>query len=147
MPKRVQRVIHSFTGDFRFLSNFTPCPIEYDKVVYPSVEHAYQAAKTEEESDRIQIANAPTPGHAKQMGRKVKLRDGWEDLKIPVMEYLLSIKFSDPTLRHLLLATDDCQLIEGNTWGDRFWGIYQGQGRNELGKLLMKVRQAIRDAS
>lgn len=43
-----------------------------------------------------------------------------------------------------LLATRDRMLIEGNDWGDTFWGMVDGEGENNLGKILMRVREEIK---
>jgi predicted NAD-dependent protein-ADP-ribosyltransferase YbiA (DUF1768 family) len=57
------------------------------------------------------------------------------------MEGLVRQKFSkDPVLRQRLLDTGDQDLVEGNTWGDTFWGVCRGQGSNWLGRILMDVR-------
>ena len=59
------------------------------------------------------------------------------------MEMLLRQKFADPALREQLLNTKDSMLIEGNNHGDTFWGVCKGEGQNQLGRLLMKIRQEI----
>ena len=134
-------VIDRFTGDYDFLSNFHPSPIEVDGVLYPTVEHAFQAAKTEDPEEKRGAAEAPTPGSAKRKGRKVQLRSDWEQVKVGIMEDLVRLKFmTHPDLREQLLATGDAQLVEGNNWNDRFWGVCRGQGRNQLGIILMKIR-------
>lgn len=56
------------------------------------------------------------------------------------MRDLLDLKFADPALAALLLATGDADLVEGNDWGDRFWGVCDGAGANMLGRLLMELR-------
>lgn len=56
------------------------------------------------------------------------------------MEQILRVKFSDPTLRKLLLDTGNAKLIEGNTWNDTFWGVCRGKGQNNLGLILQKLR-------
>lgn len=132
--------IDSFTGDFAFLSNFHPCEIEFEGIKFPTVEHAFQAAKTLSVHDREAIRAAATPGKAKRLGRKVDLRRDWNNIRVSVMEQLLRIKFSDPWLRELLDITKGATLVEGNTWNDTFWGVCKGKGDNNLGKLLMKIR-------
>jgi len=122
--------IATFQGEHRWLSNFWPVRIDYQWLVYPSVEHAYQAAKTCDEGERRTISDAPTPGIAKRLGRKVTLRPDWNEIKIGVMTELLALKFRDPVLREKLRATGHRELIEGNYWGDRFWGVCQGEGEN-----------------
>ena len=111
---------------------------------FPTVEHAFQAAKSWKLDDRVNIASAITPIKAKHLGRRVTLRPDWEEVKIGVMEELIRIKFEIPELRQALLNTDEEELIEGNHWNDRFWGVCKGTGKNHLGRILMKVRDDIR---
>lgn len=134
-------MIESFTGKYAFLSNFYRCMVEYDGKIYPSVEHAYQAAKTLDEDERNNIWNCVTAGQAKREGRKVTLRKDWGAIQLDIMYDLLRKKFKDPYLRTRLIDTGVHELVEGNYWGDQFWGIYDGKGLNWLGKLLMKVRE------
>jgi ribA/ribD-fused uncharacterized protein len=137
-------MIESFEGEYAFLSNFWPSPIDVDRTTYPTVEHAYQAAKADNRPERERIAALPTPGAAKRAGRKVTLRPDWEEIKLDLMEDLVRRKFADPVLAERLLATGDEELVEGNTWNDRFWGVCRGEGRNELGRILMRVREELR---
>src|SRR6266496_6113586 len=94
-----QQTIDKFDGKYRFLSNFLYCRIEYDDIIFPTAEHAFQAAKTISREHRYQIARASTPGYAKRIGRKVVLRPDWEEVKLDVMEEILRIKFSHPNLK------------------------------------------------
>lgn len=137
-------MIDSFAGRYRFLSNFAPCKVTYDGIEYPSTEHAYQAAKTLDPSVRRQFRDCEKPNDAKKLGRKVVLRPDWESIKLDVMEELLRQKFSQPDFKRALLNTGDEELIEGNTWGDTFWGVCKGKGANHLGKILMKIRKDLR---
>jgi ribA/ribD-fused uncharacterized protein len=138
-------MIDTFRGKYNFLSNFFPIPIVIGGELYPSVEHAYQASKAIREVDRAYIQRAHHPGIAKQRGKVVKMRQDWEYIKIRVMLDCLHAKFNDPKLRKALLRTGDEKLVEGNTWGDRFWGVCNGSGQNWLGELLMHVRWEIRN--
>ena len=138
--------IDSFQGDYRFLSNFWPVQIHYEGLVYLSVEHAYQAAKTVNRECRRAILTL-TAGQARRMGRVVPIREGWENIKLEIMLELLRLKFKHPPLFKMLLDTGYAELIEGNTWGDYFWGVCRGVGDNHLGKLLMKVRTELRGDS
>jgi ribA/ribD-fused uncharacterized protein len=138
-------VIDRFDGtEYDFLSNFHPSTIKYDGRVYRTVEHAYQAAKTNEPIDKKRIGNASTPGEAKRHGKRCTLRKDWEAIKNNVMLDLLRVKFSHEPYRSQLLATGNSKLIEGNTWGDQYWGVCRGKGKNMLGVLLMKVRDEVR---
>lgn len=132
--------IERFFGQWRFLSNFYPVDVEYEGVKYSSVEAAYQAAKSLSPITRERIRKASSPGSAKSIGRRIKLRPDWEQIKMDVMRGLLEQKFSYASLRSMLLSTGDAELIEGNDWGDRFWGVYLEEGENHLGKLLMALR-------
>ena len=132
--------IISFTGEYRFLSNFYPCFVEMKSIIYPSVEHAYQASKTFNEAERAWILSAPSPTLAKKRGKKITLREDWEEVKLKIMKELINRKFKDPSLQVLLKKTGDAELIEENWWGDTFWGIYQEKGENHLGKILMEIR-------
>lgn len=143
--------IIKFTGHYRFLSNFYPATIEYEGEKYYSLEHAYQAAKTTDLKKRETLLLKSgtnlsiSPYKAKGWGRAVHLRSDWEVIKMKVMEDLLRAKFEIHELRTQLLATGERELIEGNTWGDRFWGVVDGVGDNHLGKLLMKIRSEIQE--
>lgn len=118
-------MIEQFTGQYRFLSNFHVEPgfqfSAFGRLV-PTVEHAYQAAKAVKTEDRRYILGVPTARAAKRAGRRIARRDDWEKVKVTVMGELLRRKFSDPALRTKLLNTGEELLIEGNDWGDRFWG-------------------------
>jgi len=134
-------VIGQFTGEYRWLSNFWLQPVEYEGTLYPSVEHAYQAAKSFDIETRERFQDIMLkPGEAKRLGRRVNIRSDWEQVKLQVMLELLRKKFSDPGLKAKLLATAGQQLIEGNHWNDTFWGVCNGKGQNQLGRLIMQVR-------
>lgn len=136
--------IDSFSGDYRFLSNFYPCIVELDWEIYPSVEHAYQAAKTLNIEDRKTIQNSTSAKIAKKLGKYVSIREDWEDVKLEIMANLVWQKFSkDFDLKDKLLSTHGYELIEGNRWNDTYWGVCNGFGQNNLGKLLMAIRHEL----
>ena len=146
-------VINKFDGEYAFLSNFHPsCPIrdEYG-ISYPSVEHYFQAMKTLDKYQRINIAIQPTPGKAKYLGRRVNLREDWEQIKEQVMYDALIQKFSDPIMKKKLLVTGDATLIEGTTWHDNYWGNCSCDkckdiiAKNMLGNILMRLRSELRE--
>jgi len=137
--------INRFDKEYSFLSNFYSSPIWDDGIVYPTVEHYFQAMKTLDPNQRRTISMAATPGIAKRMGRKVQLRKDWEQVKEHYMLFALRQKFLDPTLKERLLATGDTYLEEGNTWHDTYWGVCNGVGENRLGYLLMQVREERND--
>lgn len=126
------------------LSNFHPATIYIDGKKYASVEHAYQAHKTTNETSHDLIRRAATAAEAKKLGRCVPLRQDWEDVKVPLMRRFLEAKFENPFLRPVLLETGDAELIHDNPWNDRVWGVCRGTGQNLLGKILMEIRAEIR---
>jgi ribA/ribD-fused uncharacterized protein len=137
-------MIDKFDGPFRFLSNFYPCEIVDDYgFKYGSVEAAYQASKTLDLALRKKFTELG-PGAAKRLGKLLVIRDDWTNyLKVSIMFIFLTQKFSRVDLKVYLLSTGGHELIEGNTWGDRFWGVCDGEGENNLGELLMMVRDDI----
>lgn len=140
-----QNYIAGFFKEYRFLSNFHDAQAAYDGVVYPTSEHAFQAAKTFDLDEREAILNCQTPGESKKMGRSVKLRKDWEKVKIPIMFNIVLDKFTrNEEIRKKLLETEDKILIEENNWGDKFWGQVEGIGQNQLGKILMTVRSLLK---
>jgi ribA/ribD-fused uncharacterized protein len=144
-------MINSFTGRWRFLSNFHPVTIEHQGIKYPSVEHYYVAMKIKNDQQidgkyvsyidcRELIAKMTDPAKVKQFGKILKLRKDWEDVKLDVMLWGIREKFKNEDLKEMLLSTEDQELIESNWWGDKFWGVSNGEGENHLGKILMRVR-------
>lgn len=135
-----QSTIDKFSGHYRFLSNFADSDVELDGEIYPSIEHAYQAAKTLDTGWREKIRSCKTAGEAKKLGKIVPLHSDWD--RVEVMRGLLKQKFSKGNrMRDLLDGTGDAILIEGNWWGDVFWGQSPvGTGENWLGRMLMEIR-------
>ena len=138
--------IDSFRGKYYFLSNFFPAEVTYNGLTYQNNEAAFQAQKTYSKEERIEFTTLE-PRDAKRRGRRVRLRKDWEQVKDRIMEEIVRAKFSqNEELKEQLLATGDAQLVEGNRWNDRYWGvdIRSGVGENHLGKILMKVRSELR---
>lgn len=136
--------VESFSGIFRFLSNFYSAPLMYRGIAYPTSEHAYQAAKTLNENSQMNISILGTPGEAKRYGKTVKLRPDWDEVKLRIMTEIVCAKFmQNPSLKEKLLATDDIILEEGNSWGDTYWGTCKGKGENHLGQVLMDLRDSL----
>lgn len=138
--------IDSFRGKYYFLSNFFPAEVTYNGLTYQNNEAAFQAQKTYSKEERIEFTTLE-PRDAKRRGRRVRLRRDWEQVKDRIMEEIVRAKFSqNEELKEQLLETGDAQLVEGNRWNDRYWGvdIRSGVGENHLGKILMKVRSELR---
>lgn len=137
--------INQFKGNYHFLSNFFEIPVEYDGLIYQNNESAFQAQKCLTEEEKLQFCECK-PGRAKHLGRRVKLRPDWEEVKVGIMEEIVRAKFTqNPHLGARLIATGSANLTEGNTWNDTFWGVNlnSGKGENHLGRILMKVRDEL----
>lgn len=141
------KTINSFKGEYGFLSNFYPSMLVFQGWHYPTVEHAFQAFKMTTTEDHHIVRSALTPGIAKRIARSRPKKDDWDQVRDMCMLCCLRYKFGTHLeLRDKLLATGDAILVEGNTWGDVYWGVCKGKGENKLGQLLMQVRQELRDA-
>lgn len=145
-----KNTIEFFDGKYSFLSNFYPSPIDFKKETWKTVEHLFQAAKTYDKSAQEEIRNAPTPGDAKFLGRRVALRPDWNDVKRKVMAKFVRLKFKQNSdIKEKLLRTGNALIIEGNTWHDNIWGVCicarcdKKEGQNLLGKILMEARTEI----
>ena len=135
--------IDKFHEEFDWLSNFFPCQVKFEGLTFTSSEAAFQAAKCADQNEREKFVNL-SAGRTKRLGKKVNLREDWNRVKIDVMREVLICKFSqNPELKEKLIATGNEELIEGNNWNDRFWGVCRGVGQNHLGKLLMEIRRTI----
>lgn len=139
--------IEEFTGEFGFLSNFARTPFTWGGRTYPTVEHAFQCMKTTDARQREWVLSAQTPSDANTRGRRVQLRDGWDEIRHTVMTGAVRAKFADPQLAGMLVGTGDRLLVEGNRWHDNVWGncvcgrpACAAEGQNLLGKLLMQIR-------
>lgn len=136
-------MINEFRGKYYFLSNFYETPVTWNGLTYLNNEAAFQSAKTF--SDRECFTNLD-PSSAKKLGRKVQLRSDWENVKDDVMYEICKAKFSQNTeLKKRLLSTGNEHLEEGNTWGDKIWRTVNGIGENRLGKILMRIREELRN--
>jgi hypothetical protein len=143
-------IISDFRDQYSFLSNFYQLGLDFkDKTGCFTVEHAFQASKTNDMTMKEMIKHAPSPSTAKRMGRNVPLREDWDVVKDSMMEFFLRVKFENPELKKLLLETKGKTLVEGNVWHDNYWGNCKCEkcqsvpGKNMLGKLLMKIRDEL----
>jgi ribA/ribD-fused uncharacterized protein len=135
-----------FRNDNFYLSNFFESPfIDKDKS-YVTAEHYYQSKKTEDNNLSEKIRLVDSPGMAKKLAQNIEIRKDWKDIRIDVMRKAIILKFDQNIdIKEKLLNTGTRKLIEGNYWGDKFWGadIETLKGKNMLGKLLMEYRDGI----
>ena len=138
-------MINQVRDDFFVLSNFYSAPVKYGGYTYRSNEAAFQAQKTLVETQRIQFIHL-NPSDAKRKGRHVNLRPDWEEVKDNIMYEIVLAKFTqNEALRKRLISTGEEELIEGNDWGDQYWGVSNGSGKNKLGQILMRVREEVKN--
>ena len=139
-------MIKEFKGDFRWLSNFAPCKIELDGLIYPSVEHAYMSAKNNNTYWKEFCMTEKSAGFVKKESYKLILTLDWDNKKIEVMKHSLIQKFNQEPYKSKLLNTENEFIQEGNMWNDKFWGVClkTGKGENNLGRMIMDIRTKLR---
>lgn len=125
--------IPSFRGELFFLSNMYPCNVQGFKCVEACFQ-AHKVAGTETYTAFLRLNGY----ESKKLGKQVKLRSDWNEVKLSIMEQILREKFQEELLQKLL--TIKGEIVERNNWGDTYWGVCNGKGQNQLGKLLMKIR-------
>lgn len=140
----VINVIQEFKGEYAFLSNFYHAPFILETITYPTVEHYFQAKKTTNRMDFQKVLFTNSPNAAKSIGRKIKMRSDWNQVKDNIMFHGVYAKFDqNKDLQYKLISTSTQILKEGNNWGDTYWGVdlKTGIGENMLGKILMRCRE------
>ena len=139
-------MITEFQNEYRWLSNFAPVKIKLDGLGFPSVEHAYMSAKSDDVEWKKFCSNSNnTAGDVKRKSRSILLKDDWNEIKIEVMANCIKQKFNTEPYRTKLLETGTQHIQEGNRWNDKFWGVClkTNKGENHLGRLIMDVRSAL----
>lgn len=145
-------MIYTFTKEpYTWLSNMELVDIRLKGHIFPSVEHAYVSEKRPKHDEDWRDLCSKREIPAKQLkvyARKIELRPDWEEVKLFVMEHCLRDKFNNPKYKTLLLETGNQNIQEGNYWNDTFWGVDLKQdpniGENHLGRLIMKIREELR---
>ena len=146
-------MIENFNKEFYYLSNFYPISYtleSHDDILYKSVEHGFQSEKAINIEDRNRIIEQKTPGLAKRLGKNIKCKPQWDEIKLEIMKKHVLAKFQqNDYIKKKLISTNNIILIEGNTWHDNFWGkcscvkCISCEKNNNLGKILMEVRDIL----
>lgn len=142
-------IINGFTGEYRWLSNFTPVDIEFRGNIFPSVEHAYVSAKSKDPKFiKTCMDSNNSPGKIKRLCRSIEIVSNWSEVKDLVMSELVNKKFNTEPFKTLLINTGDSIIVETNKWHDNYWGSCRcvrcgDRGKNTLGKLIMRIRDDI----
>ena len=144
------RFYRSNVKPYGAFSNLYRRPIELDGRIYPTAEHAYQAAKARKAEVRDWILAAPSPALLAMAAHGLYRWDivtNWSQIKFERMRTVLRAKFSQhPDLRDLLISTRQARLVESGTVNNavnRLWGEVNGRGQNMLGVLLMELRDEL----
>jgi ribA/ribD-fused uncharacterized protein len=134
--------IKGFFDEYRWLSNFHVCQILWNGMLFTSTEAAYQSAKCLYKDDAMKFTQYD-PKTAKQQGRLItRTRPQWDVVRFNVMAEVTFLKYlHHKDLREKLLDTADMYIEETNGWKDQYFGVYNGIGENNLGRILMATRE------
>lgn len=133
-----------FSGELSFCSNFYHATLKFKEIDFHTAEHAYQWAKCKNQLDKNEILKSTNPVDAKKIGRHAEMVDNWDNIKIQTMYEILKAKFNNLYLAERLIKTENQELVEHNYWKDYYWGVCDGKGENWLGRLLMKIREELK---
>lgn len=145
----LNETVEGFREKYFFLSNMYVTPCQYNGLEFKSSEHLYQWLKVPDTERwwKDKIFNAPDGKVAKALAANEKcphviekLGHPWTVFRIGIMDVALRSKFENRELRQRLIDTGSLNIVEHNTWGDTFWGVHRGTGKNHLGKMLMGLR-------
>ncbi|KAI0300495.1 hypothetical protein B0F90DRAFT_1629754 [Multifurca ochricompacta] len=147
IPTLILATLFSFVPRF---TNFSLHSVEYGGKIYATAEHRdLQALKFMTTNPALAevIRTQPSARAArKEAGfQRAHQRQDWFDVNVEAMDTVLYEKFTQHRdLQEKLLSTGNRELVEDSP-DDIFWGIGRdGQGRNELGKALMRLRGRLR---
>ena len=166
--------VDSFRYKYACFSNFSNHKVNYKGLTYENSEAAFQAQKFEDENVK-QLFKSLDPSKVKALGRskviflntegeyyknklpsdigqrsnkftKHTMRSDWDKIRVEEMYQIVKNKYEQNSdIKEVLLSTGERELIEGNTWGDRFWGQVDKTGLNYLGRILMQIRYELRN--
>lgn len=147
VPEETEDSILGLFGKYRPLSNFHDAAVTVAGRTYRCSEAAYMAEKTDNYTEKNILTNCRGK-EAKSYGQSVTLKPNWDEFKIFAMQKVIRCKFyQNAELTELLLSTGNKTIVESNWWGDKFWGVCGGEGRNWLGIILMHTRDELRAAA
>lgn len=144
-PNNYSNAIYFYAKNEPFgeFSNFADFGFYLNNQFYQTVEHFYQAAKFSDPAHQQKILSARTPKEAAELGksRQHSLINNWDQIRNHLMFQAVKKKFDHhPELKILLLSTGQQLIIENSPY-DHYWGIGKnGNGQNQLGKVLMLIR-------
>ena len=139
-------MINTFRDKYDWLSNFYKVKIVIKGVEFNSVENAYMSMKSTD-VEWVKFCEEKSPVLVKKKSRSIDVRSDWDDIKLKAMDHCLKQKFNQEPFRTKLINTLDENIVEGNWWGDVFWGVNlkvdPNVGENHLGRLIMEIRKEL----
>lgn len=146
-------VVGFFIGGWYMFDNFAPFQVDHKGVLYPTLEHAYQSLKyiqtNPDLAETIRLLGSPVEVYefTRNMSVSTHIEMDWDSKKINIMEELCREKLQQhPTIQRELLVTGSRTMVEMNDI-DSFWGWGADRnGRNELGKIWMRLRKELTHA-
>jgi len=134
-----------FKNRYSFLSNMCSLgqTVKIGDIVVRTTENYYQAMKSSNPAIRDFIAQL-NPYEAKRIARETKQKEDFNNNKLTIMKDAIEVKFNLPVFKFLLLATNNTKIVEDNYWNDTYWGVCEGVGENNLGKLIMEKRDSLK---
>lgn len=144
---KAKNTIRGFYGNYQFLHNDYDVPVTIDGITYRCNMSAYEAQKISDYYEKKKFADLDGLV-AYELGKRIKTTDDFEENKLNIMKKIVYAKFvQNEELKRKLLDTGDKILICSNYYGDKFYGVVEGKGKNHLGKILMEVRDELRRES
>lgn len=142
------KIIGFYEREFYVFSNFSSFAIKWRGKVWQTSEHAYQASRFIDQPKIFEkIFRAKSAHEAYKLAQKYKNKKfgDYRDDDLKYMEEILRLKLAqNPYVKEKLLQTKNLLIVEDSP-KDSFWGWGKNKkGRNELGKIWMKLRDELR---
>lgn len=135
--------ITALKGDYEFLAMTYNYPITVDGITYTNAEAAFWSQRIMDKKARNKLSRLSAM-KARAKALQAEPIDDWDETKDDILKRILEIKFKDESLRMRLLSTGDALILNNNTYRDEYYGIYNGKGKNVLGKMLMELRSSLK---
>lgn len=138
-----------FLDGWYVFDNFAPFQIEWRGKLYPTAEHAYQAAHFLETKPELaeKVRQCRSPREASDFANDNKAHDDpeWKEKKLSIMQEIVRAKLEQhPFIHKTLLDSGEMEIIEMND-DDEYWGWGKNHdGQNNLGKIWMSLRSEIK---
>lgn len=142
-------MIHTLEGK---LDIFFPFEVNFGGVTFPSVGHAFESARSLEES---WVRTCINPNSTKEIlyrrHEELEIVPNWNQIKLKLMFDLITQKYSDKKLKAELLDTKGQNIEAGGEDASEFWGknwaVEPNTGENWLGRIIMEVRSNLRKSN